>query len=180
MVAPCFRVNRSAEYVRAPGLNTRLRCDATSRESRTWQPGNTESHCFMRNQTVLPLAAVLLVSFSIFASGETPSGSKAASETGLEGVILVGPIRGGPTKQGVPNSGPLPGVEFVVKKENNAIAASFKTDDQGRFRVALPPGHYTVSRKDWQAAVGNYGPFEVDIAAGQVRKVQWNCDTGIR
>jgi hypothetical protein len=28
--------------------------------------------------------------------------------------------------------------------------------------------------------VGFYGPFEVEIAAGQIKKVQWNCDTGMQ
>ena len=58
--------------------------------------------------------------------------------------------------------------------------ASFKTDDQGRFRISLPSGHYTISRKGGKATVGSYGPFEVDVAAGQIKRVQWNCDTGIR
>ena len=89
------------------------------------------------------------------------------------------PTRGGPAKQGVADSRPLPGIEFVVRKDNGVVAA-FKTDDEGRFRISLPPGRYTVSRKDWQSAVGSYGPFEVDIKAGEVKTVQWNCDTGIR
>jgi len=44
----------------------------------------------------------------------------------------------------------------------------------------LAPGHYTISRKDWESRVGSYGPFEVDVTARQIKKVQWNCDTGIR
>lgn len=133
----------------------------------------------MRKPSPFPLLAVLLALFSRFVSAETQSTSKTESETGLEGVILVGPIQGGPTKQGVPDSRPLANTEFLVVKENSAVA-SFKTDDQGRFRISLPSGHYTVSRKDWKATVGSYGPFEVDVAAGRIKTVQWNCDTGIR
>ena len=92
---------------------------------------------------------------------------------------MVGPIQGGPTRQGVPDSRPLPNTEFVVLKENSAVA-SFKTNEEGWFKISLPPGHYTISRKDWNASIGSYGPFEVDVVAGQIKKVQWECDTGLR
>ena len=65
-------------------------------------------------------------------------------------------------------------------QKDNSTVASFKTNDEGRFKISLPPGHYTISRKDWNASIGSYGPFEVDVAAGQMKKVQWNCDTGLR
>jgi hypothetical protein len=133
----------------------------------------------MRKPDPLPLLTVLLVSFSCFVLAETPSTPKPESDAGLEGVIFVGPIQGGPTRQGIPDSRPLTNTEFLVMKENSTVA-SFKTDDQGRFRISLPSGHYTVSRKDWKASVGSYGPFEVDVAEGQIKTVQWNCDTGIR
>lgn len=133
----------------------------------------------MRKPYPLPVLAVLLVLFSRFVMAETQSTPKPDSETGFEGVISVGPIQGGPTKQGVPDSRPLANVEFLIEKENNPVA-SFKTDDQGRFRISLPSGHYTVSRKDWKAAIGSYGPFEVDVTTGQIKRVQWNCDTGMR
>ena len=64
-------------------------------------------------------------------------------------------------------------------KEKISVA-SFQTDDKGRFRISLPPGHYTISRKDWNAPIGSYGPFEVDVTAGEMKTVQWDCDSGIR
>ena len=82
-------------------------------------------------------------------------------------------------KQGVPDSKPLGNTTFVVKKADLTVA-SFTTDDQGRFRISLPSGHYSILKKDWKSRVGFYGPFEVDIAAGQIKKVQWNCDTGMQ
>jgi hypothetical protein len=44
----------------------------------------------------------------------------------------------------------------------------------------LPPGRYTVSLKGKKTGVGRFGPFEVDVVAGQITKVQWQCDSGIR
>jgi hypothetical protein len=133
----------------------------------------------MRTPCPLPIFVVLLTLFSRFVWADTESTPKPEPETRLEGVISVGPVQGGPSRQGVPDSRPLANIEFLVAKESSTVA-SFKTDDQGRFRISLPPGHYTISRKDWKASVGSYGPFEVDVAAGQIKRVQWNCDTGIR
>lgn len=133
----------------------------------------------MRKLYSLSIFVGLLTLFSRFVLAEIPSTPKPEPETGLEGVIWVGPIQGGPSRQGVPDSRPLANIEFLVEKENSTVA-SFKTDDQGRFRISLASGHYTISRKDGKAAVGSYGPFEVDVAAGQIKRVQWNCDTGIR
>jgi hypothetical protein len=99
--------------------------------------------------------------------------------TGLEGTISISPVHGGPQRQDRPSSGPLANTDFIVTKDNNPVA-SFKTDDRGRFRISLPPGHYVVSRKEPAGKIGKYGPFEIDVVAGQITKVQWNCDTGMR
>ena len=133
----------------------------------------------MRQLPFIPIIVLFVALFSRAGLAEAPSPPKSQPETGIEGVITAGPIQGGPTRQGVPDSKPLANTEFRVEK-GNSVVASFKTDDQGRFRVSLPAGHYTVSRKDWNAKIGSYGPFEVDVAAGQMKVVQWNCETGLR
>ena len=105
--------------------------------------------------------------------------SAADSATGLEGVISVAPVHGGPAKMGVPGSKPLANTEFIAKNREGTLTP-FRTDDQGRFNLSLEPGHYTVSLKAKRGAIGRYGPFEADVTAGQMTKVEWRCDTGIR
>ena len=107
--------------------------------------------------------------------------STAFSEagTGLEGEIRIGPIHGGPSRIGVSDSRPLANTAFVVKKEGKIIA-SFQTDDHGRFRVSVPPGKSTVSKEGAKGRVGSCGPFVAEIIAGQITKVQWECDSGMR
>ncbi len=134
----------------------------------------------MRKPRLVSLLAGLIGLFAYFAAVAGAQSTPAPKPgTGLEGVILAGPVRGGPSKQGVPDSRPLPNTEFVVEKENKTVA-TFTTDDQGRFQLSLPPGHYSVSKKGPRVAIGSYGPFEVNVIEGQMKKVQWNCDTGIR
>jgi hypothetical protein len=133
----------------------------------------------MRISYRLLLIATLFALFSRVGLAQPPSTPKSQPETGIEGEIVVSPAHPGPTRQGIPDSKPLANTEFVVAKEDSTVA-SFKTDDQGRFQILLPAGHYTISRKDWKATIGRYGPFEVDVAVGQVKKVQWTCDSGMR
>jgi hypothetical protein len=101
------------------------------------------------------------------------------SETGMEGVILVGPVNGGPAKQGLPDSKPLAKTAFVVRGDDG-VAGSFITDESGKFHVTLPAGHYVVTPRDRHGKIGDYGPFEVDLVRGQIKKVSWMCDTGMR
>ena len=126
-----------------------------------------------------PVMVMFLILFSCLALPATGSGAQPEAETGLEGEIRISPIRGGPDRIGVPNSKPLAHTVFVVKKEDQIIA-SFETDDQGRFRVSLPPGKYTVLKEGTKGRIGRYGPFEVEIVAGQIKKVQWEADSGLR
>ena len=121
----------------------------------------------------------LLTLFFCLALAATPSEAQPETGTGLEGEMRIGPLHGGPARIGVDDSRPLARATFVVKK-NEKIIASFETDDQGRFRVSLPPGKYMVSKSGGKGKVGMYGPFEVEIVAGQMKKVQWECDTGLR
>jgi hypothetical protein len=133
----------------------------------------------MNKQHLLSIVLVLLAVLSCLVLAETEPTLTPEPGTGLEGVISVGPIHGGPARLGVPNSRPLANAAFLVKQGDRTIT-SFQTDEQGRFRISLASGHYAISMKDRKGGVGHYGPFEVDVAAGQIKKVQWNCDTGMR
>lgn len=119
---------------------------------------------------VLPL--LLLCSMAL---AQSPS----PSDGGIEGIINISPAHGGPERVGVPNSRPLAHTEFVVMSERGAVA-NFTTDEQGRFRVSLGAGRYTVTRKGALKGIGRCGPFEVEVAVSQFSKVEWMCDSGMR
>jgi hypothetical protein len=122
------------------------------------------------------LTAFVLIAMVVSAStGQTPS----AGESGIEGVITIGPAKPGPIRANAAASMPLANATFAVEK-NNGEVTSFITDDQGRFRVSLPPGHYKISLKGRKTTIGRFGPFEADVAPGKMTNVQWECDSGIR
>jgi hypothetical protein len=98
--------------------------------------------------------------------------------SGVEGVVSVSPSRPGPARQGESSSAPAGDLKFIVKNKDERVG-SFTTDAQGHFRVSLPEGHYTVLREDPGARPGHWH-FEVDVAKGQVTKVTWTGDSGMR
>jgi len=99
--------------------------------------------------------------------------------SGIEGVILVSPAMPGPAREGVPESKPLANMTWTVQNEKGAVA-SFTTDGEGRFRVSLPPGHYSVAPQGRTGRIGHFGPFDVEVAPGKMTTVEWKCDSGIR
>lgn len=121
------------------------------------------------------IAFTLPIMCAGFLQGQTQSGSA----TGIEGVVTISPIKAGPVRADAPSSRPLGNTAFVVENEKGNVA-SFTTDENGYFRVPLAPGHYKVSLKERKSSIGRYGPFEVDVVADQMTKVQWQCDSGIR
>src|SRR5260370_31757129 len=118
---------------------------------------------------------MLLTMSAVFSAAQSSSGA----DTGIEGVITISPTQPGPIRADTPGSQPLANTAFVVENQNGEVA-SFTTDDQGRFRTSLAPGHYKVSIKGRKGGIGHFGPFEVDVVSGKMTKVQWEGDSGIR
>src|SRR2546430_10143163 len=109
------------------------------------------------------------------AVAETP----ATGTSGIEGTIVVSPTRPGPIRKGEdPSVASLSNTQFVVKA-GDATVKTFTTDGEGHFQVALPPGHYVVLREEAAPRVGSWR-FEADVVAGQVTKVNWTADSGMR
>lgn len=104
-------------------------------------------------------------------NAETPA-------TGIEGSISMSPIHGGPSRQGETDTGPLANVTFDVVNDAGVVA-TFTTDAEGHFRIAVPPGRYTVKMRG-KKKIGGCPDMPVEITAAGFAKVQWNCDTGMR
>jgi len=98
---------------------------------------------------------LLMMDFCVFLpQPQTPSGT----ETGIEGVITISPTQPGPVRADAPASEPLANTAFVVEKENAAVH-QFTTDDHGRFRIQLPPGHYKFPSRGGKQPLATWPPF---------------------
>jgi hypothetical protein len=119
--------------------------------------------------------ATLIALFSMTAVAETPP----PGTSGIEGTIVVSPIRPGPIrKDEEPRVAPVGNAQFVVKA-GDATVKTFATDSEGRFQVALPPGHYVIVREGAPPRIGR-SRFEADVVAGEMTKVNWTADSGMR
>ncbi len=120
------------------------------------------------------VAATLVALFSMTAVATPPPGT-----SGIEGTIVVSPTRPGPIrKDDAPSVVPVRNAPFVVKA-GDATVKTFTTDDEGRFQVALPPGHYVIVKEGAAARIGRWR-FEADVVASQMTKVNWTADNGMR
>jgi hypothetical protein len=128
---------------------------------------------------VLRLSVISFLSVAGFCYAQTSPTPMPKAETGIEGTITISPTHGGRIRVGEQSSRPLANIGFVVTNDAGAIS-EFTTNGQGKFKVLLAPGRYMVARKGWQKGIGHYGPFEVDVATGQITKVEWHCDSGMR
>src|SRR3979411_2674857 len=89
------------------------------------------------------IGATLIALVSTKSVAETPP----PGTSGIEGTVLISPSRPGPITKDGPSVAPARNVQFLVKA-GEAIVKSFTTDGDGRFQIALPPGHYVVLRED--------------------------------
>lgn len=125
---------------------------------------------------VLLTAALLLPDRCAPPPGDRP-------DSGVDGRVHLGPqcpveVAGEPC----PDE-PAVGVEVTVHEQlpgeaygGGAVVARVTTDDEGAFRVALPPGDFVVT-----AEAGMSCEFmDVTVAAGEYSTVDVPCDTGIR
>lgn len=121
---------------------------------------------------LLSVATISLV--AVAADNPTP----AAGPSGIEGVILVSPVRPGPIRRDSPGPAPAGNIPFVIMKAEERVS-SFTTDPEGRFRVQLPPGHYTVLREDPGSRIGHWR-FDAEVKPGEMLAVRWVGDSGMR
>jgi hypothetical protein len=128
----------------------------------------------MSHASISVIGATLIALFSMTAVAETPP----PGTSGIEGTVLVSPSRPGPITKDGPSVAPARNVQFLVKA-GDATIKTFTTDGEGGFQVALPPGHYVIVKEGAAARIGRWR-FEADVVAGQMTKVNWTADSGMR
>jgi hypothetical protein len=121
------------------------------------------------------LAVVLLLPF---VRAQTDAQTSSLS-TGIEGVVSVGPIHCGPQRADEAASAPLANAVFEVANDAGAVT-TFTTDASGHFRISLAPGRYSIKARDLKTKPRGCGPFEVEVTANGFKKIQWECDSGMR
>jgi hypothetical protein len=100
----------------------------------------------------------------------------AALASGLFGAVTRGPTQ--PVCMvGKPCSAPAPHVILLFTRGDRTVRA--RTDDRGRYRVALLPGAYRVSLTT-QPRIGRGLDPRTVVVGERYRRADFTIDTGIR
>jgi Carboxypeptidase regulatory-like domain len=117
--------------------------------------------------------ALALIGFSLVAVAGASAASRAS---GLHGAVIRGPIT--PVcRVGVPCGAPAPYVTLTFSRAG--LARKTRTDQQGAYRIGLPPGIYSV-RTSSKPFGHTPHPATVHVRADRNDKIVFTIDTGIR
>ncbi len=129
----------------------------------------------MSARLLLPLGVLLAAAAC---GGQVPSGSGSkTSASGLYGKVLISPAE--PVcRQGEVCGRPAAGYTLVFSS-GGEIAARTKTDEKGRYRIALDPGRYAIGLPTARAVKG-FTPPTATVPRGSYAKLDFSLDIGIR
>ncbi len=72
------------------------------------------------------------------------------------------------------------GAALLVRSADGTEVASFTTDGSGLFRIALPPGDYTLEAGPVEGYMSAPGPAPFTVTGGAETWLDVPYDTGIR
>lgn len=104
------------------------------------------------------------------------------AESGIEGEAVISPASPGPQRQGQPGSAPYRTTLAVVNTADGREVARVQTGPDGRFRVSLPPGEYTIgpSPEEERRRFPRGEAHTVKVLPGQFIRVTIDFDSGMR
>src|SRR5216110_317322 len=68
--------------------------------------------------------------------------TNASKNSGVEGLVLRGPIHGGPVQMGEASEEGFKALFYV--RNNEKFVTTFQSDENGTYHVALSPGTYEI------------------------------------
>jgi hypothetical protein len=122
-------------------------------------------------------AISILLLFLVACAGRGPSSS---GDSGIRGIVLLGPTCPVETLESPCPDRPLADVEIRVLRGSDVVA-TVRSDGEGRFAVALDPGRYEVQAVVEEGGPGmSAKPVDVVVTNGVFNDVNVPVDSGIR
>ena len=124
----------------------------------------------------MPALSILL----LFLAACAGSGPSSSGDNGIRGTVLLGPTCPVETLESPCPDRPLADVEVRVLQGGDVVA-TVRSDGDGRFAVALDPGHYEVRAVVEEGGPGmSAKPVDVIVTSGEFADVNVPVDSGIR
>ncbi len=121
------------------------------------------------------LAASALVALAAWPRSAVPG------DSGVSGLVQLGPLTPVEQVAGPPNERPYEAAVRVVRAGSDDIVASARSGANGRFRVNLAPGRYTlIATSRGNGRLPYAAPVDVTVLAHNFADVTIHFDTGIR
>jgi hypothetical protein len=120
--------------------------------------------------------------FLVFVVGARCGGddNPAPVGSGIEGSVTIGPLCPVVREDTPCPDGPFQAEIVITNASGNKVARA-ASDEEGRFRVDLPPGTYTLVPQSPNAGAPPQAPEQqVEVAEGAYTQVTVQYDSGIR
>jgi hypothetical protein len=103
-----------------------------------------------------------------------------ATDSGIEGLVLIGPTC--PVEQVGQecDDKPYAGAIKIVDASSGEVVTTMRSGDDGRFRVALPPGSYRLEPVPASGGLPYGKPIDVLVRPHTYEEVTVSFDSGIR
>jgi len=119
------------------------------------------------------IVLVIAVGFLVSACVPPPP-----ANTGIQGLATFGPTS--PVqREGESGSRPYAGVFVVHPRGSERKVAEIHTAEDGRFRLPLAPGDYTIELRG-SSTPPSMAPVDVTVRRGEYTRVELAVDSGIR
>jgi hypothetical protein len=148
--------------------------------------GDCEAGCINRHAWTWHLATDGTIAFVSETGPALPDDqaatlAAAATSAGVGGVVTAGPVcpvmRVGDTSC---DPRPVAGAVLVVRSAAGTEVARVTTDGSGMYRVAIPPGDYTLEPQPVKGLMGTAPVAKLTVLAGKLTIQAISYDTGIR
>jgi hypothetical protein len=120
----------------------------------------------------------VLMALSCLALAVTAGAQATTAHGTLTGVVRRGPITPVCVAE-QPCDEPAKNVTLLFSRNGHVVGRAV-TDEQGRYRLRLPVGRYTVRRLADTAVDRRLQPNQVRVRAGRQLRLDFLIDTGIR
>ncbi len=130
--------------------------------------------------TLRRLTLVAIAMTALLLAGCGPSAASAPPNTGIRGIVTLGPTC--PVEQvgQPPCVEPLAATLAVTSAEDGSVVAKVNSGADGTFTVDVPPGDYVVVPEPGGDPLPLGQPVEVTVVAGAYTEIEVAYDTGIR
>jgi hypothetical protein len=137
-------------------------------------------------QVISKLLAALVLAHALLPSSclqSAASDRHGQQVTGIRGTMLMGPVCPGPQKY-IPDpkcaDRPYHGGLAVISAASEDEVATVTPNQEGKFRIAVPPGKYLIEWIDAQPSGRKFQSSVIEVTANHMTDVHLRFDTGMR